>query len=267
MSETLKNGAFRKKRVYFSQVSNSALRDNSLSLKAKGLYALIQSYITIEDFTLYKTTLKKQCIEGEKAFESAWKELKDAGYLIQHRLQDKTKDEAGKVSNTFYYEYELLDQADKAYADEIHSKQNRKKQSEKTHTSKKVVMDKKQHETHNPKMDVMDNGCDGQGGLYNNTNPNNTELNNTDKTTTTENVVVVDEIIEAYIRYFDKKPTKPILKKIKQYLEKFEQDVVTFAFELTSIKAKEFDYTIGILNNWNKEQLYTFDEVYEYNQR
>ena len=48
------SGTFRKKKIYFSQVSNEALRDENLSLKAKGLYALIQSYITIENFILYK---------------------------------------------------------------------------------------------------------------------------------------------------------------------------------------------------------------------
>ena len=34
-----KNGKFRKKKVYFTQVSNVAIRDKNLSLKAKGLYA------------------------------------------------------------------------------------------------------------------------------------------------------------------------------------------------------------------------------------
>jgi len=96
------NGSFKSKRVYFSQVSNHAIRDNELSMKAKGLYSLIQSYITIENFILYKNTLKKQCKEGEKAFESAWKELKVRGYL----LQDRHKHSNG----TFYYEYELLDE-------------------------------------------------------------------------------------------------------------------------------------------------------------
>ncbi len=104
-----KNGRFRKKKVFFTQVSNNALRDNELSLKAKGLYSLIQSYITMENFTLYKGYLKSQCKEGEKAFESTWKELKDAGYLIQYRLQDDTLDENNKKKMTFYYEYELLD--------------------------------------------------------------------------------------------------------------------------------------------------------------
>lgn len=98
----MKNGAFRKKKVYFTQVSNHALRDSTISLKAKGLYALIQSYLTLEDFTLYKSTLRKQGCEGEKAFENTWKELKDAGYLIQY----KYKGEKGY----YCYEYELLDE-------------------------------------------------------------------------------------------------------------------------------------------------------------
>ena len=96
-----KGGSFKPKKVYFSQVSNHALRDSNLSLKAKGLYALIQSYITIENFILYKNTLKKACLEGDTSFESGWKELKDKGYLIQEKHQNS--------DGTFYYLYDLLD--------------------------------------------------------------------------------------------------------------------------------------------------------------
>ena len=95
------SGKFKAKKVYFSQVSNYAIRDNKLSLKAKGLYSLIQSYITIENFVLYKTTLRKQCSEGRDSFDKAWKELKTKGYLIQERHS--------KGDGTFIYEYDLLD--------------------------------------------------------------------------------------------------------------------------------------------------------------
>ena len=146
------NGRFRKKKIYFTQVSNVALRDTNLSLKAKGLYALIQSYITIEDFTLYKTTLLKSCAEGKKAFESAWKELKDSGYLIQYKMQGE--------KGFFYYEYELLDEP---------------QVTEIAETS---------HSIHTPKKEGVDNGVGGKRrsakrGVYNNTNTNNTDLNNT----------------------------------------------------------------------------------------
>lgn len=97
----METGRFRTKKVYFSQVSNHALRDTTLSLKAKGLYSLIQSYITIEGFTLYKSFLQKQCKDGRDSFNSSWNELKKSGYLIQYKMRDE--------NNKFKYEYELLD--------------------------------------------------------------------------------------------------------------------------------------------------------------
>lgn len=95
-------GKFRKKRTNFSMVSNDIIRNDNVSLKAKGLYALIQSYITLENFTLYKGFLQSKCIEGERAFDSAWRELKEKGYLVQYKLKDE--------NNKYYYEYELLDE-------------------------------------------------------------------------------------------------------------------------------------------------------------
>ena len=134
-----RDGAFRPKRVYFSQVSNEALRDKNLSLKGKGLYALIQSYITIENFTLYKDTLKSVCKEGRDGFDSAWRELKKQGYLKQHKM----KDEKGKI----YYEYDLLD-----------------------------VAVKDDNEVNYPYTDFpyTDNPVYGKVGVYNNTINNNT---------------------------------------------------------------------------------------------
>lgn len=105
----LKNlyGVFKPKRVNFAQVSNSALQDDQLSLKAKGLYALIQSMITLpseEGLKVWK--IGAQCKEGDSAFESAWKELKKCGYLKQYRIPNTQK------KGQFRYEYELLDNPD-----------------------------------------------------------------------------------------------------------------------------------------------------------
>ena len=95
-------GKFRKKKVNFSMISNEVIRDDTVSLKAKGLYAIIQSYITLEDFSLYKGFLLSKCKEGKKAFDAAWKELKDAGYLIQYQMQNQE-------TKQFYWEYDLVD--------------------------------------------------------------------------------------------------------------------------------------------------------------
>ena len=92
------SGAFRKKKTSFAQVSNVALRDETLSLKAKGLLALIESYLSLDNFILYKQFLINKSKDGETAFRSAWKELKDKGYLIQYKLKDEE-------TKQFYYEY------------------------------------------------------------------------------------------------------------------------------------------------------------------
>lgn len=154
-----KSGTIRRREKGFAQVSNIALRDKKLSLKAKGLYALIESYLTIDNWILYKNFLKQQCKERETAFESTWKELKDNGYLIQYRLQEET-------TKQFYYEYELLDTPDIAMSTEVHNSQNRKKKEEKNHT---------------PENQGMDNTCNGKGGVYNKTDLSDTNLNNTDR--------------------------------------------------------------------------------------
>ena len=113
---TGENGRFIRKKVNYSMVSNVILRDPTISLRAKGLYSLIQSYITMDNFTLFKSFLERNCIEGERAFDSAWKELKEKGYLKQY------KSRSGKG---FVYEYELLD------VPEVEEKQEVKEEKEK----------------------------------------------------------------------------------------------------------------------------------------
>ena len=98
----MENGKFRtRKQNPYSQVSNHLIMNSSLSFKAKGLFATIVYYLSIPNFVLYRQTLINSSTDGETAFRSAWKELKDAGYLVQYKL----KGEKG----TFIYEYELLD--------------------------------------------------------------------------------------------------------------------------------------------------------------
>ena len=97
----MESGKFRKKRKSFAQVSNYALMDKNLSLKAKGLYAIIEAYISIPDFVLYKDFLVKQSSDGDRSFDGGWKELKEKGYLKIYKTQS---------ARGFNYEYELLDE-------------------------------------------------------------------------------------------------------------------------------------------------------------
>ena len=100
MENNNKGGNFRNTIPPFTMVDNRVVENKNLSMKAKGLYLIIMHYVTIPNFTLNKRYLMSLSKEGERAFDSTWKELKDAGYLKQYRL----KGEDGK----WVYEYELL---------------------------------------------------------------------------------------------------------------------------------------------------------------
>lgn len=93
----------------FCSVPTSVAQDKNLSLKAKGLYLLIQSCIEDPefDFIHFKPALKDKCKEDNEAFDSTWKELKKAGYFKQYRIPHSDSEGKG-----FLYTYRLLDTAD-----------------------------------------------------------------------------------------------------------------------------------------------------------
>ena len=100
----IQDGFFRNKTA-FVPIPQVIAKDKELSLKAKGLYLLIQSYITIPNFKLYKSYLMSVCIEGQCSFDSACNELKNKGYLKIFKI-------AKADTKGFYYEYDLLDTAE-----------------------------------------------------------------------------------------------------------------------------------------------------------
>lgn len=101
------DGIFRKK-TGFTAVGNIVVRDKNLSLKAKGLFMLIQSYITIPDSSWKKSDFEKMALDGSKSFESGWNELKDKGYLKTHIFPNVKGLKNAK--NGFASEFELLDE-------------------------------------------------------------------------------------------------------------------------------------------------------------
>lgn len=99
-----------KKKKGFTVVGNAAIRDDNLSPEAKGVYAMIQSWITYEaeNFVCSKAFIFAKSGCGEKKFERIWNELKVAGYLKMYcappavwsaELLDEPRPE---IAHTFY---------------------------------------------------------------------------------------------------------------------------------------------------------------------
>ena len=145
----------------FTQVPNEVIQNPNLSLKAKGLYSLILSYVNINNFDIHKPFLIDQSLEGEKAFNSAWKELKDAGLLKQYRIPHP--DKKGK----FTYEYELLIEADTSNDGTINCR-----------VTGEVITENKGIQAYTPKRTLCSKDNVPNGICNNNTNLKNNNSNN-----------------------------------------------------------------------------------------
>ena len=74
-------------REQFTQIRNQALLDDDLSLKAKGLLAIMLS--RPDNWTYHMDWLENQSKEGRTATRNAMKELCEAGYVTRERVQDE----------------------------------------------------------------------------------------------------------------------------------------------------------------------------------
>lgn len=83
-------------RTRFTQVANSAARDDDLSLKARGLLLLLLSHR--DGWATSERQLAKECREGRDAIRTGLQELEDAGYL--HREQGR--DEGGTLGSAVW---------------------------------------------------------------------------------------------------------------------------------------------------------------------
>lgn len=193
------SGIFRKKKG-FTIVGNNVARDTSLSLKAKGLYMLISSFITIDNFRLSKKYLIALSKDGKSAFESAWNDLKSAGYLKVYSYRAN--------NGQWQYEYELLDEVESTTTNPPKTEKNEKINN---HTGSGSNSNKKAVNLPHPDFrDTVKEAKDdavsrfseyGKSGSINNTIYNNTdnsilftsnsgkELNGTE--TTTQNIVTI----------------------------------------------------------------------------
>jgi hypothetical protein len=74
---------------HFTQIPNDWLRDNRLTLKARGLMALLMSHR--EGWSLSINTLANQNQEGKDAIRSAIHELEQCGYLYRTQVNEGGK--------------------------------------------------------------------------------------------------------------------------------------------------------------------------------
>ena len=91
----------------YTNIPTDILRDKTISLADKGLYALVSALKKIPGFILRPEGVRSFCKERVKHFSTLWKKFKIAGLLKQHRYP------AGEDRNHWSYEYELCETPDR----------------------------------------------------------------------------------------------------------------------------------------------------------
>ena len=89
----------------YTNISTAVLRDKTISLASKGLFALVSHLMKIPDFVLRPEGIRAFCMEKVKHFSTLWKRFKISGLLKQHRHP------AGE-ENRWTYEYEICETPD-----------------------------------------------------------------------------------------------------------------------------------------------------------
>ncbi|MDM5264700.1 hypothetical protein PF327_10885 [Sulfurovum sp. XTW-4] len=84
----MENTIRKRQKKRYTQVSNMVLNDENLSLKAKGLYAFMDSKPEGWNFTI--KSISTQVKDGIDSVKSALKELKNAGYIQYRKLSNGT---------------------------------------------------------------------------------------------------------------------------------------------------------------------------------
>lgn len=110
---------------YFTAVPADVLRDDRLSLKAKGLFIEILRLFTLarnvkEDVSISKNELMRRCKLSEGGIRRPWEELKACGYLHQRRYFDPD-------TGHFAWGYELFNSPQKPQYVSMLSPVSRKK--------------------------------------------------------------------------------------------------------------------------------------------
>ncbi len=244
----MKNNEFRKK-MNFTQVTNFCARNKELSLKSKGLYLTIQSYITLENFELRKSHLMSMSTDKTKSFDSAWKELKEKGFLKQYRYPNINK------KGTFSYVYDLLDKPDLTTPEIVNITKDELElftdiMNDESRSINEILLRRELHEQKQQEIEDKKEIEESKS----------TEIKNN-----TKEKDIYDKI-EKFASECGIILYRPHLDKILELCNNFEliQESLILSIDATQNK---FGFILGILRNWKNLNIQTKEQLDSFNNK
>ena len=124
-----------KKDKNYSTIHNGFLRRKDLSWKAKGIMAYILHLP--DDWNVVLSEVVKNATEGQSAFDSGWKELKDAGYVKRQPVKHE------KTNKILYWETVVTENVpEKSHSVENHTVENHGQDNHKLLSTKELSTNK-----------------------------------------------------------------------------------------------------------------------------
>nr|WP_307990374.1 replication initiator protein A [uncultured Niameybacter sp.] len=203
-----------------------------------------------------------------------FKELRDLGLIVEKRIGCNRCNEIyicdAEDLNQVYSDAELLDLLDEDSNEEKQGKvpantrnsenQNSEPLKNRSQKSNKTEFRTSEKQSHNKNN-------------YINTKINENK-NKQQQPKEKEEVVVAplnahlpeldSDVIDEFKHAFGRKPSPKVQESLRGYLSRFEKDVVLHAIDIAGNKNKGWDYAQGILKVWWQEQVFSFDQVFEY---
>lgn len=226
----------------YTVMNRTALNDNRLSWKAKGIIAYMLSMP--DDWVFYIEELTKHSTDGEKSFRAGFKELKECGYVERRPIREGQRI---KEWETIVHE---VPQDNSLLSGFVH------------------VENEDVQNLHVGSVDVQNRALLSTNNNQVLKEPNTNRLLSTDNHQPDMNFVKVKDFYESNFSL-----VSPIIgEMLGGLVDDFETDLVLYAFEITALNPKVSNpmrYATSILNGWQKNLVTTRQqaEIYESKKR
>ena len=218
------------KKTNYTIIDNTALRDNRLSWKAKGLMAYMLSMP--DDWTFYMDELQKHATDGKSSFRSGFNELKKLGYVERKRIQ--------REDGTFFWETIVHERPHTDFP-QVDYPSMEKPLVEKPSMENRTLLNTNKQSTDKP-----------------NTNKPNTDDNKQTSLSSPD----FKKAIELYENLIPGGLTSIVGDKIDDDLNTYGIELMEKAFEVAALRNKRFyGYIRGILKNWHHEGVRTAKDL------
>ena len=240
------------KRTNYTVIDNTALRDDRLSWKAKGLMAYMLSMP--DDWTFYMDELQKHATDGRSSFRSGFDELKKLGYVERKRKQN--------ADGTFQWETIVHEQPCVGFP-QVDKPQVDIPQVEKPSMDNRTLLSTNKLSTYKQNTDIQ--STDDIDSIYiSNEYKSRPQKSSASSSMSDNHFSDVLKSLESILPPMQQQQLYGGIlgEEVSQDYDEFGYELLKEAIRRTAVAGKgHYGYVRGILRNWQNEGVQSIEDV------